>query len=348
MEMVPAEPELDSRDVQLGPGQTAYLTEEVREGIPRPTRAVVLLPDATGFQGPRIRRLADRIAVFCFSLVLVPDLHHGDPWHHSRASGGNGAFAAWEGSLPPQRIARDLHDWTIYLRADHRVRPVAFAGAGLGAEHMLRALGPEGPDLRIVTGVAFGARRACREELAGAKAPVLCLFDESNGEAAKWARSALESSFDREPERGTSASKAVVVEAAEPVKQSPVMSVSKLRRLRVAELRERLMALGASTTGKKDELIARLQHLEISPLPATPPPSPLPPSPSAVPASSMVMQFGGLDRSWEEPDDAEDASACADGAPEEDMGSLLGCGSDEDDGIIMAEAWLNLHLDRAS
>lgn len=59
----------------------AYLTEQrppydaPRE---RPQRAILLLPGSGGWRCRRVRSLADRLAVFCLALVLVPDMHRGN------------------------------------------------------------------------------------------------------------------------------------------------------------------------------------------------------------------------------------------------------------------------------
>ena len=80
--------QLDQRDVEVD-GETAiagplngYLTSEMPQpGRPRATRGLILLPDASGWQHPPTRRLADRLAVFCAALVLIPDvLRGGAPW----------------------------------------------------------------------------------------------------------------------------------------------------------------------------------------------------------------------------------------------------------------------------
>lgn len=340
MDMVPAEPELDAREVELEPGRGAYLTEEVQEGSPRPARAVVLLPDATGFRGP-IRRFADRLAIFCFALVLVPDLYRGDTWSSQPIPSDD--YATWLSGLPPQRVEGDLYDWTIYLRADHQVRPVVLAGTGLGAELVLRALGSEARDLQFAAGVAIAARHVRRKELTRLRAPVLLLFDKHAGELAEQARAALDAPV-AAPMATTSVASpdapSAQKEGAAAIESVAVESISKLRRFRVAELRERLAALGASTEGKKDELIARLRDIASSAV-SPPPASPLPPpsQPAVAPPAPMVLEFAGLSRSWEQPDEMDGVAGGA--------GEPSG-GDDGDDGLIMAEAWTNLHLDSAA
>ena len=76
--------ELDQREVDVDDGLCAYLTEQSAPpdaDRPRPSRAVLLLPGARGWRCSHTRKLADRLAVFCCALVLVPDVHRGGaPW----------------------------------------------------------------------------------------------------------------------------------------------------------------------------------------------------------------------------------------------------------------------------
>lgn len=151
--------DLDSRELELpeiddGGGRNAYLTEEVpREGAERARRAIVLLPGEGGFACERTRKLADRLAVFCFSLVLVPDL--GGPWP--------------EGQSPPQRaIDADVRAAAVFLRADHGVGPIALSGIGLGGSLVLRAVAADGQrSAGAVGGVALCPPRPRRDELDG-------------------------------------------------------------------------------------------------------------------------------------------------------------------------------------
>ena len=128
--------DLDARFVELdledGSTGRAYLTEErPEEHRPRASRAIVLIPEAAGIDSSRTRHLADRLAVFCFAMVLVPDLNGGALAHDE-------SDETWVSSLAPRRVDAAMRDWTIYLRADHRVGPVALVGAGAAAEIMLR------------------------------------------------------------------------------------------------------------------------------------------------------------------------------------------------------------------
>ena len=302
--------DLNARLVELqlsdGDSAQAYLTEEQEtERRPRASRAIVLLPgDADGVHSLRTRRLADRLAVFCCALVLVPDLARGD------GSALDGA-TTWVTSLPPRRVATDVREWSVYLRADHRAGPVAVAGTGHGAPLMLRTLSGSSPPLAACAGLAICAPRVAPDEFEALQAPVLCLFDSGRPEDDALAVSA----------RG-------YLEAAE-----------------------------GSTVASAP-----------APAPAKPP-SPSPPPPP------MVMQFAGLEGALErlaapvddatadgaavadaEGDDVAKARAEGDGDGDEAAAALEGGGLGEDesgsveddgeDGLIMAEAWLNLHLDR--
>lgn len=139
--------ELSGREVEVADDLSAYLTEEAaptdaeRE---RPSRAVVLLPGRRGWKCAHTRRLADRIAVFCLALVLVPDVHRG------------GAPLPAGQSPPAVRIAADARSSVLYLRADHRVRALALLGGGDGgASHVLAAFAANAPALGAAAGVAL-------------------------------------------------------------------------------------------------------------------------------------------------------------------------------------------------
>ena len=182
--------DLDARTVELdlsdGTRASAYLTEEREtDRRPRASRAIVLLPDASGGPSARTRSLADRLAVFCFAMVLVPELSRDGTGASAADALGTTTAAtavseAWASSLPPRRVASDVRDWAIYLRADHRVGPVALAGVGHGAPLALRAMSADGPMLPVCSGVAVCAPRVMRDELAALQAPVLCLFDRTH------------------------------------------------------------------------------------------------------------------------------------------------------------------------
>jgi hypothetical protein len=114
-------------------GLKAYLVrEEPREGGSYSAgHGVLLLPDASGWRSSRTRRLADRLAVFCSCLVLLPDLQRGQGGWDGPATAG-GEFESWLSGLPPGRIASDLRECTVYMRADLRVRRMGLVGIGLG------------------------------------------------------------------------------------------------------------------------------------------------------------------------------------------------------------------------
>ena len=295
--------DLDARTVELdlsdGTRACAYLTEEREtDRRPRASRAIVLLPDASGGPSARTRSLADRLAVFCFAIVLVPELSRD----------GTGASAAdalctttadpavvseaWASSLPPRRVASDVRDWAIYLRADHRVGPVALAGVGHGAPLALRALSADGPTLPVCSGVALCAPRVMRDELAALQAPVLCLFDRMHARddaLAASARTFLDaaaadlvapaataaagggggggvSSASSPPPSAVTVDVDNLADGAEPAPAPSGLahtslrhlSFAGLRRLRVAELRTQLNARGLPTDGLKAELVERL------------------------------------------------------------------------------------------
>ena len=295
--------DLDARTVQLdlsdGTRACAYLTEEREtDRRPRASRAIVLLPDASGGPSARTRSLADRLAVFCFAIVLVPELSRD----------GTGASAAdalctttaapavvseaWASSLPPRRVASDVRDWAIYLRADHRVGPVALAGVGHGAPLALRALSADGPTLPLCSGVALCAPRVMRDELAALQAPVLCLFDRTHARDDALAASARTflaaaaadlvapaataaagggggggmSSASSPPPSAVTVDVDNLADGAEPAPAPSGLahtslrhlSFAGLRRLRVAELRTQLNARGLPTDGLKAELVERL------------------------------------------------------------------------------------------
>jgi hypothetical protein len=284
------------------------------EGLARPRRSVVLLPGSRGFNCPRTRSLADRIAVFCFALVLVPDLLRGEePWP--------------EGQTPQQRIAADLRTSAIYLRADHRIGPIALLGTGLGGSLVLRALAAEGSSplaIGAAGGVALCPPRPRRDELEALHAPTLLLFDRattSDDEAARIARERL----------------GLQQQTDEP----PQESLAQLRRLRVADLRARLAGYGLSTEGRKAELIERLQTASVVANKQRPRGHDAEPE-----AAHAVMQFAGLQAQCglgesQHNDQDEDHH-------DKFSSSSRACAEEAEDGMIMAEAWVNLHLDRAT
>lgn len=381
---------------------SAYLTEEVpRKGAQRPSRAVLLLPGAHGFAAERTRRLADRLALFCFAMVLVPDvLQGGQPWPSSRqlprGSGGSEELAAWaSGSLPPKRVSSLVRSATVYLRADHRVETVALVGAGLGGNLVLRALAEGGPPLRAAAGVALCPLKPRLDELRGLSAPVLLLFDRSTSSddaATDETRDALAlppnlsaapvaSPFPVSSSSAAASSSSSVFSASATETEVVVATnvevpatVSALRRMRVGELRDLAAELGLPTHGTKPDLVERLRGYvgaggaaaaqseaatpqsgqEAAATTATATgaaPSARAASPAPPPSQPMVRQFRGLgaycatlshgaagaaDRSLEDDADLAFDSGSVDGAVERRS-------EEAEDGMLFAEAWINLH-----
>ena len=142
----------------------------------------------------------------------------------------------------------------------------------------------------------------------------------------------------------------------------PAQPISRLRKLRVAELRELLEGMGASTEGKKEELVQRLHAVATGGVEGGNAAKPLESSaaageraaaPSRAAAAGgvskaeekaperLVMQFLGLGSQCDVGDCVGDDMEAAVGAE--------GNGDDVDeaeDGLIMAEAWLNVHLNK--
>ena len=179
--------EFSSRDVaievQAGLSIDAYLTEEVplSGAQARPSRGVVLLPDCGGIGCQRIRTLADRLAVFCCAMVLVPDVYRGSPLAQTQSVTSDKG-AAWMSGCPPRRVASDVRASAIYLRADQRADTVALVGSGFGGDLVLRALSSSDhtASLGVVSAVALCPRSATGAELvADLPVPTLCLVDGS-------------------------------------------------------------------------------------------------------------------------------------------------------------------------
>ena len=130
--------EFHSREVTIDDTQLfplhGYLTEEVRrsEDEPRTTRALLLIPDAAGWRHPPVRRLADRLAVFCSCLVLVPDLLRGsESWAPDAVRAGPD-YSSWLSSVSPSSVASGVRESIVYLRADERASRLALLGSGFG------------------------------------------------------------------------------------------------------------------------------------------------------------------------------------------------------------------------
>lgn len=385
--------DLDSREVELDIGGTstaAYLTEEQpTDRRPPASRAILLLPGADGVACTRTRRLADRLAVFCLAVVCVPDIARGQ---------GRAAIEprsmSWASSLPPRRVEGDVRAWSIYLRADHRASSVAIAGIGDAAPLVLRAIAADGPALGVCAGVAACAPRVARDEYVALRVPVLTLFDrgvddDALAEAARHHLAASESTpaaalngLTVDVAADGSATSVQPPPLSQPPPAARAPSISRLRALRVAELRHRLQALGLDTSGLKAELVARL-HDALTLATSAPPAPPMPPPPprrSPPPAAPMnapaVMQFPGLKRAFkalattgevptgiatvettsgaleemevkaEARHDAVDHAGELEEQASETHGEAASSEDTGEDGLFMLEAWLNLHLSR--
>ena len=178
--------ELSSRDVAIdmpdGESIDAYLTEEVplSGAQARPSRGVVLLPDCRGVGCERIRTLADRLAVFCCAMVLVPDVYRGSPLATTLSVASDDG-AAWMSGCPPRRGAGDVRSSGIYLRADHQVDSVALVGYGFGGDLVLRALSAtDVAPLGMTSGLALCPRSVTSAELSlDLPVPTLCMLEGS-------------------------------------------------------------------------------------------------------------------------------------------------------------------------
>ena len=145
-EDLPLKYDLQQQEVEIDDARetsgalNAYVVEEpVGQGRAENGRAVVLLGGSSGWRHQPTRRLADRLAVFCSCMVLLPDLLRGaEPWpaepHVRETLGGSGGYATWLSALPPDRADADIRASVIYLRADQRKTSIALVGLGLGGE----------------------------------------------------------------------------------------------------------------------------------------------------------------------------------------------------------------------
>ena len=243
----------------------AYLVrEEPREGGSYSAgHGVMLLPDAAGWRHPRTRLLADRLAVFCSCLVLIPDLQRGLAGWSGPATGG-GEFETWLSGLPPKRIASDLRECTVYMRADLRVRKMGLVGVGLGGGQALHEASQDAA-LLAATAVAICPIKFNHDAVAP-KVPLLCVFDGDSAGAAEEVRTQLR----KEREASAAAITVETIEASSPASgeacgaagaaaaSAKVPSASALTKLKLAELKARLGELGLPMAGLKRELVARL------------------------------------------------------------------------------------------
>jgi len=229
--------EFESREVEITEDLAGYLTEEKQEGKPRPTRACVLLPGAAGWRDEAVRRLADRLALFCQCMVLAPDLRRPD-------------------------IAKDVYDATVYLRADHRVKPIALVGVSSGANHVLELQRTMPAASTFAAAVAL-----CPSgRLEKAVAPLLVLLD--HGPQQDALAGELEAALKVNPSPLRTTPLRTMAEAStgrpeadaskETKKTTTALSHGAPSRMRVAELREQLAARQLDTAGRKPELVARL------------------------------------------------------------------------------------------
>ncbi|KAL1526610.1 hypothetical protein AB1Y20_015314 [Prymnesium parvum] len=361
------EVEIDGERSPAGP-LAAYLTEEQRDEA-RPSRACLLLPGASGWRHPPTRRLADRLAVFCSCLVLVPDLWRAAAPSPPCVPQSSEEYAGSLGSLPPERVAADVRASTIYLRADHRVGPVALVGVRLGGAHVLEQMG--GP------GGYAAAAVLCPSVLprfAAESPPLLAIFD-SGGEQDSQAReaSAALAAFVENRRKALEAERVLELEevtregdGAPPGRSGAAPSKSALRRWRVADLRQRLQELGLPTKGLKQELVGSLyEALQREELKENMPVSGQYKLAAGTGASQtekvkhLILQFPGASR-WcdsegECPTTTPNASVRVSSSEEletnefkeGDFGRSPGSPAVNatEDAMLMVEAWLNFHLD---
>ena len=269
--------ELASEELSIDDGTdvagplTAYITEEQpREDGEPVNRALILLPDASGWQDVQTRRLADRLAIFCSCVVLVPDLLRGEA--ACTQAQDDEAYASWLSGLPPERVDQDVRDCVVVLRADRRIRgPVTMLGLGLGGGQAVRA----NAGLELAGTALICPRHYERATLAATKAPTLALFD-GDAQALDEARDALlgpgaapstgEASLStlRVPElrAGQHVRSGPIGRDALPQDGRPASRHVCLTGLLVALSQERLAAQGLPTKGRKAELLERLQSTE--------------------------------------------------------------------------------------
>ena len=110
----------------------------------RQSTVVVLLPDEAGWRDKAVRVFADELSFFNQAIVVVPDLHRGQPWAGGGAEegadrGGGEEYARW---LAGQRFDRVFDDVVAALRFSKRhfdCRALALAGLGCGGGWALQA-----------------------------------------------------------------------------------------------------------------------------------------------------------------------------------------------------------------
>ncbi len=288
----------------------AYETEEKpmegEEHAEGERAALLVLPDASGWRGVDARALADRLAIFCGCLVVMPDLLRGE--EPCTAPRDSEAYRAWLSGLPSARLDADVRECIAYLRADRQVRgPVGLLGLGLGGGQVVRTNSVE---LQLAAAVAICPRHYELAALASARAPTLCLHA-GGGEAAsaqlEEARRALLGA-EPAPSAPASTAAAAVVDVSDHHYES----------LKVKELQEALRGRGLPTSGRKAELLQRLQADDAAARPAAPPAA----SSAQAPPRHMLLPSEGA------------ARLCDDGD-----GPAAG-----DDALLLAEGWLNAHM----
>ena len=174
--------EIELPAVHDGDAIDAYFTQEEPRENRAPSRcAVIVLPDNAGYEAKTARSLADRLALFCLALVLVPDIHRGQ--------------APLPAEMTPQqdRVALDVRTAAVYLRADHRVGPIALFGVGSGGSLVLRSLcvNAEAAGIDAAGGAAICPSAFNYDDLShGLRAPTMMLFDPSIAREAEAAASA--------------------------------------------------------------------------------------------------------------------------------------------------------------
>lgn len=212
------------------------------------------------------------------------------------------AYAAWVAAQPPHRIASDVRTSTIYLRADHRVGPVALIGAGLGGSHALEQVAS--PSMYVAAIVLCPS--AC-PKFSTTSAPLLTVFDrggrhDTDASSASEALLAfkqheqaaaeadlvldLEAEVDAEPEVDVKMQEQPAQPAPASRAVARVPSRSALGRLRVHELRQRLETLGLSSAGLKRELAARLHDALVAQRSAASPTTSTAPTASTTPPAA--------------------------------------------------------------
>ncbi len=221
------------------------------------SNGLLLLPDAAGWTHPTARALADRLAVLCSAVVMLPDLGRGAPAWDAPAS--NDGFDTWLSGMPPARVTADARECAVHLRADHRVQRLGLVGVGLGGTFVLREVSSEAA-LMAAVAIALCPMPPVPVELK-LKVPTLCIFGSDGEAAAEEARRQLAAAAAplETPVRVVDAPTVAAMPPKAAAVPQKVPSISSLRRLKVAEVRERLRELGQPEDGLKAELVERLR-----------------------------------------------------------------------------------------